>query len=149
MYKAIAPPSRRGREPDLSVLPASTPINGRVEVGSCATMPGGQTTCQRLPSEGPLRAILRRTSRSTARNHYRSVDDGRESPELGVPRVCHARLRFGSWSAASVPTCSQKTGEAAGWVISTNQKVMAQIEGWQIYATARVLDRQADRKLCD
>ena len=44
-----------------------------------------------------------------------------------------------------------ETGEAAGWVknIRRNQKVIVQIGEWQIEATARVLDRQADRKLWD
>jgi deazaflavin-dependent oxidoreductase (nitroreductase family) len=42
-----------------------------------------------------------------------------------------------------------ETGEAAGWVknIRHNQKVTVRIGEWQIEATARVLDRQADRKL--
>jgi deazaflavin-dependent oxidoreductase (nitroreductase family) len=40
-------------------------------------------------------------------------------------------------------------GEAAGWVknIRRNPKVTVRIGEWQIDATARVLDRQADRKL--
>jgi deazaflavin-dependent oxidoreductase (nitroreductase family) len=40
-------------------------------------------------------------------------------------------------------------GEAAGWVknIRRNPKVTVGIGEWQIDATARVLDRQADRKL--
>jgi deazaflavin-dependent oxidoreductase (nitroreductase family) len=44
-----------------------------------------------------------------------------------------------------------ETGEAAGWVknIRRNPKVTVRIEEWQIDATARVLDRQADRKLWD
>jgi deazaflavin-dependent oxidoreductase (nitroreductase family) len=44
-----------------------------------------------------------------------------------------------------------ETGEAAGWVknISRNPKVTLRIGERQIDATARVLDRQADRKLCD
>jgi deazaflavin-dependent oxidoreductase (nitroreductase family) len=43
-----------------------------------------------------------------------------------------------------------ETGEAAGWVknIRRNQKVAVRIGEWQIEATARVLDRRADRKLC-
>ena len=42
-------------------------------------------------------------------------------------------------------------GEAAGWVknIRRNPKVTVRIGEWQIDATARVLDRQADRKLWD
>jgi deazaflavin-dependent oxidoreductase (nitroreductase family) len=42
-------------------------------------------------------------------------------------------------------------GEAAGWVknIKRNPKVTIRIGEWQIDATARVLDRQADRKLWD
>ena len=44
-----------------------------------------------------------------------------------------------------------ETGEAAGWVknIRHNPKVTVRIGEWQIGATARVLDRHADRKLCD
>ena len=44
-----------------------------------------------------------------------------------------------------------ETGEAAGWVknIRRNPKVTVQIGERQINATARVLDRQADRKLWD
>jgi deazaflavin-dependent oxidoreductase (nitroreductase family) len=42
-------------------------------------------------------------------------------------------------------------GEAAGWVknIKRSPKVTIRIGEWQIDATARVLDRQADRKLWD
>jgi deazaflavin-dependent oxidoreductase (nitroreductase family) len=44
-----------------------------------------------------------------------------------------------------------ETGEAAGWIknIRRNQKVTVRIGEWQTEATARVLDRQADRKLWD
>jgi deazaflavin-dependent oxidoreductase (nitroreductase family) len=44
-----------------------------------------------------------------------------------------------------------ETGEAAGWVknIRRNPKVTVRITEWQIDATARVLDRQADSKLWD
>jgi deazaflavin-dependent oxidoreductase (nitroreductase family) len=44
-----------------------------------------------------------------------------------------------------------ETGEAAGWVknIRRNLKVAVRIGERQIDATARVLDRQADRKLWD
>ena len=44
-----------------------------------------------------------------------------------------------------------ETGEAAGWVknIRCNPKVTVRIREWQIDATARVLDRHTDRKLCD
>jgi len=44
-----------------------------------------------------------------------------------------------------------ETGEAAGWVknIRRNPKVTVRIGEWQIDATARVLDRHADRKLWD
>jgi deazaflavin-dependent oxidoreductase (nitroreductase family) len=44
-----------------------------------------------------------------------------------------------------------ETGEAAGWVknIRRNPKVSVRIAEWQIDATARVLDRQADGKLWD
>jgi len=44
-----------------------------------------------------------------------------------------------------------ETGEAAGWVknIRYNPKVTVRIGEWQIGATARVLDRYTDRKLCD
>jgi deazaflavin-dependent oxidoreductase (nitroreductase family) len=44
-----------------------------------------------------------------------------------------------------------ETGEAAGWVknIRRNPKVRVRIEEWRIDAAARVLDRHADRKLCD
>jgi len=40
-------------------------------------------------------------------------------------------------------------GEAAGWVknVRRNPKVMVRIGEWRIDATARVLNRQADRKL--
>ena len=40
-------------------------------------------------------------------------------------------------------------GEAAGWVknVRRNPKVTVRIGQWQIDATARVLNRQADRKL--
>jgi F420H(2)-dependent quinone reductase len=42
-------------------------------------------------------------------------------------------------------------GEAAGWIknIRRNPNVTVRIEEWQLDATARVLDRQADRKLWD
>jgi deazaflavin-dependent oxidoreductase (nitroreductase family) len=42
-------------------------------------------------------------------------------------------------------------GETAGWVknIKRNPKVTVRIGEWQMDATARVLDRQADRKLWD
>jgi deazaflavin-dependent oxidoreductase (nitroreductase family) len=42
-------------------------------------------------------------------------------------------------------------GESAGWVknIRRDPKVMVRIGEWQIDATARVLDRQADRKQWD
>jgi len=42
-------------------------------------------------------------------------------------------------------------GEAAGWVknIRRNPNVTVRIGEWQIEATARVLDRQIDRKLWD
>lgn len=44
-----------------------------------------------------------------------------------------------------------ETGEAAGWVknIRHNPKVTVRIGKRHIDATARVLDRQADSKLCD
>jgi deazaflavin-dependent oxidoreductase (nitroreductase family) len=44
-----------------------------------------------------------------------------------------------------------ETGEAAGWVknIRHNPEVMVSIEEWQIGATARVLDRKANRELWD
>src|SRR5262245_24237592 len=44
-----------------------------------------------------------------------------------------------------------ETGEAAGWVknIRRNPKVAVRIGGRQIGATARVLDRDADRQLWD
>ena len=44
-----------------------------------------------------------------------------------------------------------ETREAAGWVknIRRHSKVTLRIGGQQIEARARVLDRQADRKLCD
>jgi deazaflavin-dependent oxidoreductase (nitroreductase family) len=44
-----------------------------------------------------------------------------------------------------------ETGEAAGWVknIRSNSKVTVRIKERQIDATARVLDRYADRKLWD
>jgi deazaflavin-dependent oxidoreductase (nitroreductase family) len=44
-----------------------------------------------------------------------------------------------------------ETGEAAGWVknIRHNPKVTVRIGEWQIGATARMLDRHTDRKLCD
>jgi deazaflavin-dependent oxidoreductase (nitroreductase family) len=44
-----------------------------------------------------------------------------------------------------------ETGEAAGWVknIRRNPKATVRIGEWQINATARVLDRHADRKLWD
>jgi deazaflavin-dependent oxidoreductase (nitroreductase family) len=44
-----------------------------------------------------------------------------------------------------------ETGEAAGWVknIRRNPKVTVRIEDRQIDATARVLDRHADRRLWD
>lgn len=44
-----------------------------------------------------------------------------------------------------------ETGEAAGWVrnIRRNPKVTVRIGEWQIDATARVLDRLADRQLWD
>jgi deazaflavin-dependent oxidoreductase (nitroreductase family) len=44
-----------------------------------------------------------------------------------------------------------ETGEAAGWVknIRNNPKVKVRIGDRQIDATARVLDRRADRKLWD
>ena len=44
-----------------------------------------------------------------------------------------------------------ETREAAGWVknIRRNPKVVVRIGEWHVDATARVLDRQADRKLWD
>jgi deazaflavin-dependent oxidoreductase (nitroreductase family) len=44
-----------------------------------------------------------------------------------------------------------ETGEGAGWVknIKRNPKVTVRIREQQIESTARVLDRQADRKLWD
>ena len=44
-----------------------------------------------------------------------------------------------------------ETGEAAGWVknIRRNHKVTVRVGEWQLDAMARVLDRQADRKLWD
>jgi len=44
-----------------------------------------------------------------------------------------------------------ETGEAAGWVknIRRNSKVTIRVGEWKIDATARVLDRQTDRKLWD
>jgi len=44
-----------------------------------------------------------------------------------------------------------ESGEAAGWVknIRRNPKVTVRIGEWQIDATGRVLDRQADRKQWD
>ena len=44
-----------------------------------------------------------------------------------------------------------ETREAAGWVknIRRNPKVIVRIGEWHIDATARVLDRNADRKLWD
>jgi deazaflavin-dependent oxidoreductase (nitroreductase family) len=44
-----------------------------------------------------------------------------------------------------------ETREAAGWVknIGRNPKVEVRIAEWRIDATARVLDRQTDRKLWD
>jgi deazaflavin-dependent oxidoreductase (nitroreductase family) len=44
-----------------------------------------------------------------------------------------------------------ETGEAAAWVknVRHNPKVMVRIGEWQIGATARVLDRKADRELWD
>jgi deazaflavin-dependent oxidoreductase (nitroreductase family) len=44
-----------------------------------------------------------------------------------------------------------ETGEAASWVknIRRNPDVTIRIGDWQIGATARVLDRHADRELCD
>jgi deazaflavin-dependent oxidoreductase (nitroreductase family) len=44
-----------------------------------------------------------------------------------------------------------ETGDAADWVknIRRNAKVKVRIGEWHIDATARVLDRQADRKLWD
>jgi len=44
-----------------------------------------------------------------------------------------------------------ETREAAGWVknIRRNPKVIVRIGEWHIEATARVLDRNADRKLWD
>src|SRR5205823_9291156 len=44
-----------------------------------------------------------------------------------------------------------ETREAAGWVknIKRNRKVMVRIGEWRIDATARVLDRDTDRKLWD
>jgi deazaflavin-dependent oxidoreductase (nitroreductase family) len=44
-----------------------------------------------------------------------------------------------------------ETGEAAAWVknVRHNPEVMVRIGEWQIGATARVLDRKADRELWD
>jgi hypothetical protein len=60
-------------------------------------------------------------------------------------------LRFGSSSAASVSTCSPKGLKPLDGSrnIRRNPKVTVRIGEWQIDATARVLDRQADRKLWD